>query len=183
MAAAWSGISVKEYASYFDTIYISLYKYPGASGGAILCGDKTVIDKMPHLIKVHGGNMYGNWLNAAMAIHRLEGMEERLQQAVKRSGEIFAVLNKINGIKINALNGGTNIYKMSLPDEINVQKLADHLAAKYFIRINSRADANKDLKIMVNETLLYRDPEYIVNAFKDGIKQEAGNNFFIPAKE
>jgi len=174
MAAAWSGVSIKEYASYFDTIYISLYKYLGASGGAILCGDKTVIDKMPHLIKVHGGNMYGNWLNAAMAVHRLERMEERLQQAIKRSGEIFAVLNKIDGIKINALDGGTNIYKMSLPDGINVQKLADHLASNYFIRINSRADANKDIKITVNETLLYRDPEYIVNAFKDGIKTAAG---------
>ncbi|HPG11255.1 MAG TPA: beta-eliminating lyase-related protein [Chitinophagaceae bacterium] len=78
MASAWSGIGVKEYASYFDTVYISLYKYLGASGGAILCGDKEVIDKMPHLIKIHGGNMFGNWLNAAMALHRLDGIEERL---------------------------------------------------------------------------------------------------------
>ena len=68
MASAWSGISIKEYASYFDTIYISLYKYLGASGGAILCGDKTLIEKMPHMIKIHGGNMFGNWLNAAMII-------------------------------------------------------------------------------------------------------------------
>lgn len=60
MAAAWSGVSIKEYASYFDTIYISLYKYFGASGGAVLCGEKKIMEKMPHLIKIHGGNMYGN---------------------------------------------------------------------------------------------------------------------------
>jgi threonine aldolase len=54
MASAWTGISIKEYASYFDTVYISLYKYLGASAGAVLCGDGPVINQMPHLIKVHG---------------------------------------------------------------------------------------------------------------------------------
>jgi len=174
MSAAWSGIPVKEYASYFDTIYISLYKYLGASGGAILCGDKAVINKMPHLIKIHGGNMYGNWLNAAMAVHRLEGIEERLQQAIQRSAEIFAALNKINGIKINALDGGTNIYEMSLPPGMNMQKLAEHLSSNYFIRIVPRAGANGNIKITVNETILYRDAKYIVNAFKEGIKSAGG---------
>lgn len=170
MAAAWSGISIKEYASYFDTIYISLYKYLGASGGAILCGDRKVIDKMPHLVKIHGGNMYGNWLNAAMALHRLEGVEDRLQQAIKRSEEIFASLNKIKGVKINALDGGTNIYEMSLTPGIKVQKLAEHLSSSYFIRIIPRMDEKGNLKITINETLLYRDTNYIVNAFKDAIK-------------
>src|SRR5678815_5809724 len=57
MASAWSGVSINEYSTYFDTVYISLYKYLGASGGAILCGDKALIEKMPHMIKIHGGNM------------------------------------------------------------------------------------------------------------------------------
>ena len=42
MASAWSGVSIKEYSSYFDTVYISLYKYLGASAGAILCGERSV---------------------------------------------------------------------------------------------------------------------------------------------
>jgi threonine aldolase len=109
MASAWSGVSIKEYASYFDTIYISLYKYLGAAAGAVLCGDKAVIDKMPHLIKIHGGAMYSNWTNAAMALHRLEGVETRLKAAVAQSRELFEALNKIPGIKISALNSGTNI--------------------------------------------------------------------------
>lgn len=173
MASAWSGISVKEYASYFDTVYISLYKYLGASGGAILCGDKAVMDKMPHLIKIHGGNMFGNWLNAAMALHRLEGLEERLQEAIKRSAEIFASLSQVPGIKINALEGGTNIYNMHIPSGITVQKFGEHLGKKYFIAI-PRPDKNGDMKITVNETLLYRDTKYIVEAFKDAIKIAGG---------
>jgi threonine aldolase len=94
-------VSIKEYASYFDTVYISLYKYLGASGGAILCGDKALIEKMPHMIKIHGGNMFGNWLNAAMASYKLDGIEERLREAIKRSKEIFTSLNQIQGLKIS----------------------------------------------------------------------------------
>src|SRR6187399_3636633 len=89
MASAWSGVSIKEYANYFDTVYISLYKYLGASGGAILCGDRSLIEKMPHMIKIHGGNMFGSWLNAAMAVNRLDGIETRLQNAIKRAEQLF----------------------------------------------------------------------------------------------
>lgn len=65
---------------------------------------------------------------------------------------------------------------MSLPDGTNVQKLSDHLAAKHFIRINSCAEANGNIKITVNETLLYRDVKYVVgvDAFKNGIKTAGG---------
>jgi hypothetical protein len=39
---------------------------------------------------------------------------------------------------------------MSLTDGINVQKLADHFAAKHFIRIYSRANANGNIKITLD---------------------------------
>jgi threonine aldolase len=169
MASAWSGVTVKEYASYFDTIYISLYKYLGASGGAILCGNKDLIEKMPHMIKIHGGNMFGNWLNAAMALHRLEGLEERLKKTISHANEIFAALQQIPGVKITALDGGTNIYKMQVPAGISGQKLASHLATKYFIR-SLRPGPGGDIMIAVNETLLKRDVKYFQDAFKDAIK-------------
>lgn len=168
MASAWSGIPVREYASFFDTVYISLYKYLGASGGAILCGDKPVIDKMPHLIKVHGGTMYGNWTNAAMALHRLQGLETRLKDAVTRGKEIFAELNKLPGIKINALTGGTNIYSLELSGKIDGKKLQENLNKEFNIRMPRPNDKNQAW-ITVNETLLYKDAGYVINAFKKSI--------------
>ena len=169
MASAWSGVSIKEYASYFDTIYISLYKYLGASGGAILCGDKTFIEKMPHMIKIHGGNMFGNWLNAAMASYKLEGIGERLQEAIKRSKEIFSALNQIPGVKVSPLDGGTNIYNMKFPAGLQGPKFVETLNS-YFIRI-PRPDANGDSKISVNETLLYREPKYITDALREAFNK------------
>lgn len=169
MASAWSDISIKEYSGYFDTVYISLYKYLGASGGAILCGDKSLIEKMPHMIKIHGGNMFGNWLNAAMASYKLDGIEERLQQAIKRSKEIFDSLNQIPGMKVSPLDRGTNIYAIKFPAGLQGQKFGEHLN-NYFIRM-PRPDANGDAKISVNETLLYREPKYIIDAIKDSLNK------------
>jgi len=169
MASAWSGVSIKEYSNYFDTVYISLYKYLGASGGAILCGEKALIEKMPHMIKIHGGNMFGNWLNAAMASYKLDSMEERLQEAIKRSKEIFSALNQIQGIKISPLDGGTNIYSMKFPAGINGQKFGELLNGN-FIRM-PRPNENGEAKISVNETLLYREPKYIIDIIKDSLNK------------
>jgi threonine aldolase len=168
MASAWSGVSIKEYSSYFDTVYISLYKYLGSSGGAILCGERSLIEKMPHMIKIHGGNMFGNWLNAAMASYKLDTIEEKLQEAIKRSKEIFTAIGQL-GIKVSALDGGTNIYSIKYPTGINIQKFGETLN-NLFVRI-PRPNANGEGNVSVNETILYREPKYIIDAFKDAINK------------
>lgn len=168
MASAWTGVPVKEYASFFDTVYISLYKYLGAGGGAILSGAAAIIDKMPHLIKVHGGNMYSNWTNAAMALYRLEGFETRLKNAVNMSTEIFNALNKLPGVQVKALDGGTNIYNMELGKEIDGKKMQEKLNKEFNIRM-PRPNNKNQTQLTVNETLLYQPADYIINAFKKSI--------------
>lgn len=164
LASGWTGVSIKEYASYFDTVYISLYKYFGAAAGAMLCGPREVIDKMAHLVKVHGGAMYGNWANAAMALHRMEGFETRLQNAIQASKAIFAALNKLPGVKIGALDGGTNIYTLDLDKKIDRKKLRDTLRESNILM--PIPDGDNRAMLMVNETLLYQPVDAIVNAFK-----------------
>ncbi|AXY72948.1 aminotransferase class I/II-fold pyridoxal phosphate-dependent enzyme [Paraflavitalea soli] len=165
LASAFTGIPVTEYARHFDTVYISLYKYLGAPGGAMLCGDKAVIDKMRHLIKVHGGTMYQFWINAAMALYHLEGLEERLKAVVKRSAELFTQLNKLPGLQINTLKSGTNIFELQVTKEIDLAKLRDALRKEYNIYVGNR-QGNDPVKITVNETLLSRDTQLMVEAFK-----------------
>ncbi|MBL7703591.1 MAG: hypothetical protein JNM14_15175 [Ferruginibacter sp.] len=168
MASAWTGVSIKEYASYFDTVYISLYKYLGAGAGAILTGPAAVMDKMAHLIKIHGGSMYSNWTNAAMALYKLEGFETRLQNAIKMSAEIFSELNKVPGISIKPLDGGTNIYNMALGKEIDGKKMQQTLNKEFNIRMPRPNDKNHT-QLTVNETLLYQNAAFIINAFKKSI--------------
>ena len=168
IASAWSGIPVKEYASYFDTIYISLYKYLGASAGAILCGEKQIIDKMPHMMKVHGGSMYGNWTNAAMAAYRLPSIEKRFKEVVSRAGELVSALNKLSSLQIKPLEGGTNIYSLQLPKNTSGKNLQEKLNAKYNIRIAAFDEENRTL-VTMNETLLHQTTDYIVDAFRGSL--------------
>lgn len=165
LAAAWQNISIKEYCSNFDTVYISLYKYLGANAGAILCGDKLVMDQMPHLIKIHGGSMYSNWPNAAMALLQLDQIEERLKQVKQRATELFAALNQVAGVRITTLPDGTNMYPLRLDSSIN-GKLFHEIAGKEFnIRFPRLNDRNETI-LTVNETLLLRDTANLLGAFK-----------------
>lgn len=169
MASGRSGIKIREYSSYFDTVYISLYKYLGAAAGAILCGEKAVIDKMVHLIKIHGGTMFGNWANAAMALHRLTGFEDRFRESIKRAGEIFNSLNQLKEMKISLKDGGTNIYDLKLTPEVNGREMVNILAKDHGIMMYN-PDKNNEIKLTVNETLLYRDTKSIVNSIRQALK-------------
>lgn len=170
LAAAYSGTSVAEYASHFDTVYISLYKYLGAAGGAVLCGPKAIIDKMEHLAKVHGGVIFMNWANAAMALHHLTGLEDRLRRTVAQSRQLYTQLNQLPQLKITPITGGTNISALQLASSVNAAKLTDVLWQKYQIGLaNPRADGS--LNLMVNDSLLNRTNEQLTAAFQDALRQ------------
>ena len=109
--------------------------------------------------------MYGNWANAAMALHRLDGLEVRFQNVIKQFGELFTALNKIGGIKISPLENGTNIYQLQLGKEIDGKKLQTALRTVYNIRM-PLPDKNNRILISVNETIFNRDNAFIVEAFK-----------------
>lgn len=168
LASAFSGISVAEYASYFDTIYISLYKYLGASGGAVLCGPRDVINKMEHLTKVHGGIIFSNWANSAMALQHLTGIEDRFKSFADQSKQLFNMLNQLPETKVANLENGTNISILKLADTVNSKKLSEVLWQKYNIALPI-AKSDGTIKIMVNDSLLTQSNEQIVNAFKDAL--------------
>lgn len=165
LASAWSGVSVQEYSSYFDTVYLCLYKYLGATSGAVLCGSKSVIDPMEHLVKVHGGAMYQNWTNASIALHNLQGLEERLQQTRERAERLFASLNKMPGIRVTPVPQGCNIFYLRLEKGYNLTTFARSLAEKHAIRIPTPEDDGAS-RLHVNESLLLRDEASIADAFR-----------------
>jgi threonine aldolase len=168
MASAFTGVSVKEYSAYFDTVYISMYKYLGAAGGAILCGDAAVIDKMRHLVKVHGGAVFGNWPNAAVANHFIDGFDKRMSDSKEQAGRLFDMLNQA-GFKVNTFPDGTNVFTMQLPEGISDQKLQAVLSKDHGINIG-RKQKDGLLRIKINETILYRDNNKIAQSFKDALK-------------
>jgi threonine aldolase len=168
MASMYTGISIAEYASHFDTVYISLYKYLGAAGGAILCGNKEIIDQIPHLIKIHGGTVFRNWTNAAMASYMMDGLETRLIAAKKQAEELFQWLEPL-GLKVAPLPNGTNIHLVKLSPGISDDKLAATLLKEHNIRF-MRKSPDGSVRMTINETILYRNNKSLLQSFKEAIK-------------
>ena len=170
LATAYSKVSLSEYASYFDTVYISLYKYLHAAGGAILCGDAKIIDQVAHQIKILGGTTFQTWGNTAVALHYLEGLEQRWEELIKRSEKLIAYLNEFKEIDISKVENGTNIYQFRLNSGLSLKKLAIYLNNEYNIWLG-RADEAGIVKFAVNESLLRRPLNDIMKAWKAGINQ------------
>jgi len=170
IANAYTNVSISEYAAYFDTVYISLYKYLNATGGAILCGEAAIIDQIEHQIKIYGGTVFQNWGHTAMALHYLEGIEERWQQVVISAGKLMKALNKLNGINVSSLPNGTNIYDLKLAETIDLKTLASFLSKEHNIWLG-RANEAGIVKLTVNESLLNRDIQEIIAAWKKGVQQ------------
>jgi threonine aldolase len=170
LASAFTDVSIAEYASYFNTVYISLYKYLNAAGGAILCGDAKIIDQIPHQIKIFGGTLFQNWTNTAVALHYLNGIEERWKELLLTATELIVELNNMDGISITHQKNGTNIYDLKLNKEINLKSLATYLYNEHKILLG-RANENGMVKFAINESLLTRPFADILNALKKGIGQ------------
>lgn len=170
LASAYTGVSIAEYASYFDTVYISLYKYLNAAGGAMLCGEAKLIDQIPHQIKILGGTVYQTWNNTAMALHYLSGIDERWQEVRSAATNLIAELNKIDGVHITNIKNGTNIFELMLSKEIDLKKLAGYLNKEHNIWLG-RANDKGIVHFTVNESILTRNQNDILDAWKKGIEQ------------
>ena len=169
IATAYTKSTVLEYAKNFDTVYMCLYKYLGAQGGAVLCGDKSLIDKMHHLAKVHGGGIFTNWSNAAMALYHLERIDKAIADAMLKSNALFKDLNKLRGIQINPIKMGTNVFNITYNKSVDTVKMAKYLRSEEGI-ILGQPTANRTGHVSVNETILRRDNAAIVKAFSKALK-------------
>lgn len=168
MSAAFTNHSIMEYAQLFDTVYLCLYKYLGAQGGAVLCGEKKVIDQMHHLVKVHGGSIFNNWSNAAMALHHLQDIDMIMKKVIEKSEALIVALNKIKGIKISPVVNGTNICHLRFDKSVDVAKVKKWLRDQKGIILGQLNDDGV-IAMALNPTLLRMDNEVLISAFREAL--------------
>lgn len=110
MGAAYTGVSVKEYAALFDTVYVSMYKYFGAASGAILAGPKKLLADMYHVRRMFGGGQHEAWPFAAVALDRCQGFSQRFAEAVTRSEEVIRTLAAKPAFAVERIPNGSNLF-------------------------------------------------------------------------
>lgn len=108
-----TGISVKEYASYFDSISFCFSKGLGSPVGSILCGDNEFITFAHKWRKILGGGMRQAGILAGAAVYALENNIERLKKDHNKARYFASQISKLDGINIDLSTVQTNIVIFS----------------------------------------------------------------------
>lgn len=159
LASAYTGISPAGYAALFDTVYVSLYKYFGAPFGAVLAGSEAMMAEAAVLRHQFGGALLHAWEPALVALHVLDGFEERYRKAVRAGDEVLKRLADGYGVGVHRFGDGTNIFHLKPAKPVTADQLGQ-LAAKG-IQLFPRQTPEGRLVVWVNETILRRSPEEI----------------------
>jgi threonine aldolase len=126
MASAFTGIQPADYASLFDTVYISLWKCFNAMNGAVLAGPAKVIDGMFHVRRMFGGALWSAWPFAAVARHYAEGFLDRYARAVRVSEDFARALR--DPFRVERIPGGSHLFYLRA-DGADLARLRERLAA------------------------------------------------------
>lgn len=108
-ASVATGISLKEYCQYFDSVSLCFSKGLGAPVGSIVVGEKDFIHRVHYYRKVFGGGMRQAGILAAACIHSVENHFERLKEDHQRAKRFAEAISEIPAIKVDLETIQTNI--------------------------------------------------------------------------
>jgi threonine aldolase len=166
MASAYTGISPAEYASHFDTVYVSLWKYFNSGIGAVLAGPRSVLDGMFHTRRMFGGNLAVGWPAAMVARHYMDGYLDRMRSAVKASEDFYAAIAKHPSVRVEAIANGTNLRHVSMKG-VEAAAARQRLATKGILL--PAAPPSGTLTLGVNETWNRMPAEALAREFLGAI--------------
>jgi threonine aldolase len=125
-AVVASGISAKEYAEGFDSVWIDLSKGLGAPIGSVLAGSREFIQKASYWKQRLGGAMRQAGIIAAGGIYALEHNIERLEEDNENARFFAKGIDNIPGIKINPDEIDTNIVLFTL-ESLTAEEFSEKL--------------------------------------------------------
>lgn len=147
-AAVASSVSIKDICAPFDSVSLCISKGLGAPAGALLVGDKALIERAYRWRKVLGGGMRQSGYLAAACLFALENQVTRLADDHANAKALADGLAKIEGVKIVSL--ATNMLFLELP-EAHAQSLEAFLKSKnmlmqgaYKARLVTHHDVSRD---------------------------------------
>ena len=165
LAAAYSGVPVRDYAALFDTVYVSMYKYFNAPSGAMLAGPKSLLENLFHTRRMFGGGVYHSWPSAAVALHHFDGFPERFARAVAISEKVLASLSGESRLEVRRVPNGTNIFFLRV-------RGADPAAFGQKLRtagVIAGQPREGEFTLQVNETWNRATPEEIAARFRKAL--------------
>lgn len=164
--AAYCGMTPAKCAENFDTVYVSLYKYFNAPFGAILAGPHKIIDGLYHQRRMFGGGLNEVWPSAVLAFHTLKNFMQRYKEVIEQAGMLKVALNNIDGLKVESINNGTNIFCLILDNKVNANLFRKHLLNRNII-LPVPAETFNGFYLKANESILGNSLCSIITNFKE----------------
>lgn len=170
MMSAATGVSPKEYAALFDTVYVSLYKYFGAPFGAVLAGTEEFAKDLYHERRMFGGGLSSAYLAAALALKGSEDFEARFVAAMGRATELLAGLDALEGITVERFRHGSNIFPAVLGPEVDTESFVVALRRRSVFVYSDDHEPSR-VTLTVNPTILRRSTDELLEAFREALSE------------
>uniref|UniRef100_A0A3B0JBG7 L-allo-threonine aldolase n=1 Tax=Wolbachia endosymbiont of Aleurodicus floccissimus TaxID=2152762 RepID=A0A3B0JBG7_9RICK len=163
-ACAHTKISPKEYASYFDSVFIDFSKGLGAPMGAILLGSEEFIEKAWYYKFQIGGGMHQAGIISAACLYALRNNVSSLEEDHKKMQHLIEGLDSIDQVIIDIDLYKTNIAYFSLRNNcISTQELINVLITNYGIRM---ANIKGKIRAITHRDISYEDINTTISAIR-----------------
>jgi threonine aldolase len=108
-ASIATGISLKEYCSFFDSVSLCFSKGLGAPVGSIVAGSEKFIKKAHFYRKAYGGGMRQAGILAAACLFAVENHFERLKSDHENAQQLAKILSDFPVVQIDMNSVQTNL--------------------------------------------------------------------------
>jgi threonine aldolase len=127
-ASVATGIPVKEWAKYFDSVSVCFSKGLGAPVGSAICGTQQFVATARKWRKVFGGGMRQSGIIAAGALFALRNNIDRLREDHEKAEFFAREISKISSFEIDLESVQTNIVLVDVRKTGNTpQQVIDSL--------------------------------------------------------
>ncbi len=124
-ASVATGISLSEYASYFDTVSVCLSKGLGAPIGSVIAGADGFIKEAFRVRKAWGGGMRQVGIIAAGGLYAVKNNIERLSEDHENARSLAEHLAQLPNIEIDLQSVETNIVMFKSKNKSPEQVIAE----------------------------------------------------------
>jgi threonine aldolase len=167
-ASVHTGIGLETFTGLFDTVYVSLYKNFNAPSGAILAGDSGIIKGLHHERRMFGGGLPQAWVFAAIALRYADSFISEYTTALGRFRRLSDLLGETEGLRVEELDHGTNVFKLRMDERKDAQKVKDILYGKGIVLPDPE---NSCFKLKINPSLNRSEPDLLAADFRHAVDQ------------
>jgi threonine aldolase len=163
-AAHASGVAVKEYAKYVDSVMFCLSKGLSAPVGSMLVADRERIDFGRRLRKALGGGMRQVGVLAAPGIIALTEMTGRLKDDHARAGKLARGISGLPGIRLDPASVQTNILIFGFEHPtLTVPAMLERMKEKGILALA----VSGGIRMVTHKDVGDEDVERAIRAFKE----------------